>query len=143
MRKPAADVRIEGYTPEELLALPDTDLDGLLAHDRPIVFRVGSATILGQVRVVAGAIVVEVAHVDGGGEGVLPVLWNVVSGIARRRNWERVEWIVHATRCAKPNPALRRVLQRKGFTLCELPTIGQVYFLAVDVPSAAGAPGVE
>jgi hypothetical protein len=63
--------------------------------------------------------------------------------IARRRGWERVEWIVHATRCANPNPALRRVLQRKGFTLRELPTVGQVYFMAVEVPSAAGSQSAE
>jgi hypothetical protein len=143
MSKRSADVRIEGYTPEEILALPDEDLDGLLSHDGPIVFRAGSATILGQVRVVTGALVVELAHVDGGGEGVLLALWNVAMAIARRREWERVEWIVHATRCANPNPALRRVLLRKGFTLRELPTIGQVYFLAVDVPEAAGPHGAE
>jgi hypothetical protein len=132
------ELLIEGYTRDEILALPDAELAQLVTYDRPVVFRAGSATILGQVRVERRALIIEIAHIDGGREGVLPTLWLLGPGLARRLNLERVEWLVHATRCAKPNPALRRVLERRGFTVRELPTIGPVYFLAIEVQ-----PGVE
>jgi hypothetical protein len=142
MSERSAEVRIEGYAPEEILALPAEELDELLRYDRPVVFHAGSATILAQFRVELGALVVEVAHVDGGGEGVFPVLWRLMTGLARRQpDVDRVEWIVHATRCANPNPALRRVLDRKGYTVRDLPTIGRVYFMAVDVSHSAAPRG--
>jgi hypothetical protein len=127
------ELRIEGYTRQEILALPDAELAQIITYDRPVVFRAGSATVLGQVRVDRTTLVIEIAHVDGGGEGVLPALWSLGPGIARRLNLERVEWLVHATRCANPNLALRRVLERRGFTVHELPTIGQLYFHAVEL----------
>jgi hypothetical protein len=131
-----AELRIEGYTLEEILKLPSEEVDAFLSCGGPIVFQAGSATILGQVRAESGVLVVEIAHVDGGGEGVLLALWTLARAHARRRNLERVEWIVHATRCANPNPVLQRVLERKGFMIRELPKIGRVFFLAVDSSTA-------
>jgi hypothetical protein len=134
------EVLIEGYTRDEILALPVADLEHLVALDRPIVFRTGSATILGQARVSDGSLAIEIAHVDGGGEGILPALWSLGPGIAHRLGLRRVEWLVHATRCARPNPALRRVLERKGFELRELPVIGAVFVLSVEVPRSPAHP---
>jgi hypothetical protein len=31
-----------------------------------------------------------------------------------------VEWVVHAVHCSKPNPKLKRVLERKGFIIKEV-----------------------
>jgi hypothetical protein len=85
-----AEILIEGYTREELLALPRGTLEDLVAYNRPIVFKVGSATLLGQVRVERGALIVEIAHVDGGGEGVLPTLSALAPGIAKKLDLARV-----------------------------------------------------
>jgi hypothetical protein len=46
---------------------------------------------------------------------------------ARAEQFTSVEWLVHATRCAQPNPRLPQVLQRMGFTIEELPVRGLVY----------------
>jgi hypothetical protein len=122
-------VLVEGYSPEELLALPAEDLDSLILIDTPVVFRVGSAEILGQFRLKPDTLVMELAQIDGGGEGVLPALWLLAERYARQRNLSQVEWLVHAIYCAKPNLKLRRILQRRGFVIEELPETGEVYRL--------------
>jgi len=114
------EILIEGYTPEEILAVPDDQLDALVLCDEPIVFRAGTAQILGEFRVVNDSLEIELAQIEGGGEGVLPTLWTLADRYARRRELKRVEWIVHALNCAKPNPKLRRVLERKGFSIARV-----------------------
>src|SRR5262245_40106865 len=101
-------IRIEGYTPDELLAALDEDIESLLFSGSPLVFRAGSATVLGQFGVEANRLVLELAQIDGGGEGVLPSLAALAQRYARRRKLDAVEWLVYATACAKPNLKLRR-----------------------------------
>ena len=108
-------IRIEGYTVDDLLALPDAELHGLALSGKPIAFRVGTADVLGQFTVVGDRLTVELAHVDGGGEGVLPTIANLADRFARQRRLRTVEWIVHALTCASPNLDLRRLLERRGF----------------------------
>lgn len=57
----------------------------------------------------------ELAHIDGGGEGVLSTITTALRRIAERRGLREVEWLVYATNCATPNPRLRRVLERSGY----------------------------
>lgn len=73
-------VLIEGYTSEEILAVPDEQLDAF-----------------------------------------------VLTRIARRRTLKEIEWLVHATNCARPNPKLRRVLERRGFEVVQHPQRGACY----------------
>jgi hypothetical protein len=120
-------VLIEGQTPDELLELPEGELDALVLTGKPVAFRAGTAEILGQFEVVDGRLVVELAHIDGGGEGVLPTLRLVARRLARRRGYTGVEWVVHATRCAQPNPKLLRALERSGFQIREVPGKGACY----------------
>lgn len=40
-------VLLEGYTPDEILSLPDTLLDDIALSGEPLVFQVGSARVLG------------------------------------------------------------------------------------------------
>jgi len=44
-----------------------------------------------------------------------------------KRVHSAVEWIVHAAHCAKPDLTLRRVLERRGFVISKLPTVGEAY----------------
>jgi hypothetical protein len=120
-------VRIEGLTPDEILALPDEDLDALVLTDAPLVLSAGSAQILGQFRIQDGFLVVELAQIDGGGEGVLPALARVAERYAEKRQLAGVEWIVHAVHCARPNLKLRRVLERRGFVVREVAGVGEAY----------------
>src|SRR5262249_2719459 len=114
-------ITIEGYTPEAILALPDEQINALVFTGQPLVFHVGSATILGEFRRSADRITLELAQIDGGGEGVLPTLWRLAERYAQLHDLHYVEWVVHAINCAQPNPKLRRVLMRRGFTICEIP----------------------
>ena len=127
-------INIEGYTPDEILGLPDEQLDGFVLTGEPLVFRAGSAEILAEFKIHGGSLLVELAQIDGGGEGVLPVLTSLAHRYARRRGLEKVEWVVHALNCAKPNPKLRRVMERRGFVVTDVDGVGKAYYHAYEVP---------
>ncbi len=63
----------EGFTEDELLGLPSETLEGLILTGEPLVFRAGSATILGSFRVRKDSLVVELAQIDCGGEGSVDI----------------------------------------------------------------------
>ena len=63
---------------EELLALPAETVEQLMLTGEPIVFRAGSAFLLASFRVSGDVLVVELAQIEGGGEGVLPALASLV-----------------------------------------------------------------
>lgn len=126
----SCNVTIEGYSADELLSLPDHELDRLLLTEDPIVFSAGTANVLGHFRVHDSVLTVELAHIDGGGEGILQVISAFVERYCRTRCLGEMEWIVHATKCAKPNLRLKRVLGQRGFEIRDVPGIGEVYYLA-------------
>jgi len=129
-------VRIEGQTPDELLGWPADELDDLVFAGRPIVVRVGTAEVLVECRRRGGDhLVVDLAHIDGGGEGALPALAQFVAKFAQSRGFRQIEWLVRATNCARPNEKLRRVLVRRGFHIEQHPEFGQCYFKATVVGS--------
>ena len=128
----AATITIEGHTPEELLAALTPEMEPLVFSGDPVVFQAGSARILGQFSLGSDALVVELAHIDGGGEGVLPTLAILAQRYARKRGIGKVEWFVYATHCARPNPKLRRVLERRGFVVREVAGKGPCYYQAVE-----------
>lgn len=129
-------ILIEGLPADEIMALPDAELETLVMTDVPIVFTVGSAELLGKFRVESAKLVVELGHIDGGGEGVLPLLWRLSECYARRRGLEQIEWIVHALTCESPNLKLQRILERRGFEAKEISGSGLVYWLLHPLPPA-------
>jgi hypothetical protein len=129
-------VKIEGQTPDELLSLPADELDQLAFAGRPIVVHVGTAEVLVECRRRGATLVIDVAHIDGGGEGALPALTRFIGQFARSRGFRKIEWLVRATNCARPNPKLQRVLVRRGFQVLEHPEFGQCYFKLATVGSS-------
>jgi hypothetical protein len=127
-------VLLEGYTADEILSLPDALLDAIALSGEPTVFRFGTAEVLGSFQIDGTQLIVELAQIEGGGEGVLPALWVLTERYARQRGLSAVEWIVHAVNCAKPNPKLRRVLVRRGFQVQDVPWRGQAYYLLHPLP---------
>jgi hypothetical protein len=125
--KTATRILVEGLSPDDILGMPDADLDELLLRKERIVFSVGTAEILASFRIRESTLTAEIGHIDGGGEGVLPFLWLLVGRLAEKRRLSEVEWLVHAVRCPRPNTKLRRVLERKGFTIRDVPGSGTVY----------------
>jgi hypothetical protein len=128
-------VLVEGYTVDGVLALPNEDLEAIVLRDEPMVFKAGSANMLGKFKVRDGTLFIELAHIDGGGEGALPSVASLASRYAKRESLPFIEWRVHALHCAKPNMKLRRVLERRGFTVREIEGVGECYWLKV--PSGA------
>jgi hypothetical protein len=110
-------IKIEGYTADELIKLGDEQIENFALCNDPIAFRIGSAEVLGQFRIADETLVIELAQIDGGGEGVLPTLWSLVERYGSRRRLKKIEWIAHALNCAVPNLKLRRLLERKGFVI--------------------------
>ncbi len=49
-------IDIEGYTPEEILGLPDEQLDAFVPAGKPLVFRAGSDEVLGEFKVIDGSL---------------------------------------------------------------------------------------
>ena len=127
------EIDIEGYAGDEILNLPDEQLDAFVLSGRPIVFRAGSAEILGEFKIKGETLSVELAHIDGGGEGVLPALTSLAQRYAKKRGLKNVEWIVHALNCAEPNLKLRRVMERRGFQIVEIEGVGKAYYQAHEV----------
>ncbi|MCR5870415.1 MULTISPECIES: hypothetical protein [unclassified Sphingomonas] len=108
-------MEIEGLTPAALRALPSDELNALLAFGRPITFRIGSATVLAEFNKDDDCLTVNLAHIDGGGEGVLVSLWKLVTAFAKDRGYHCVLWNVHALTCDNPNPRLQKFLCERGF----------------------------
>ena len=78
---------------------------------------------------------VELAQIEGGGEGVLISLASLAKRYVTLRKLSGVEWIIHAGTCAKPNLKLRRVLERRGFVVKNVDGVGEAYYLWEAVPN--------
>jgi len=111
------------------LALPPADLRDFLFTGKPLIFKVGSAQLLGEFRLQENRLVIELAHIDGGGEGALPTIAVLAEKYAKQNNLMGVEWVVHAINCANPNLKLRRVLERRGFQIKDVPGLGEAFYL--------------
>jgi hypothetical protein len=124
---PRREILFEGLTDDQILSLPRETIEELIIFGEPIVFRTGSATVLGSFRKVADRLIIELAQIEGGGEGVLLSLASVARRYAVMQGLKAIEWIVHAVTCAKPNLKLRQVLERRGFVIKEVEGIGPAY----------------
>jgi hypothetical protein len=122
------EIMFEGFSQDQILALPPSDIESLVLTGEPLVLRIGSATILGKFRVTNGLLRVELAQIEEGGEGVLVALWVLARRFAGLRGLSGVEWIVHAIHCASPNMKLRRVLQKRGFSIRNVEGSGEAYY---------------
>jgi hypothetical protein len=124
-----SEVLFEGYTEEEILTLPKEQVEAMILTGETVVFRTGTAEILGEFRVDNNRLRIELAQIEGGGEGVLLRLGALARRFGHLNQLSAIEWIVHAVHCAKPNLKLRRVLERRGFVVSKLPAIGEAYYL--------------
>jgi hypothetical protein len=138
------EILIEGFRPEDLPGALGSELEAEVMNGRPVVARVGTAEVLISLALSGGLFRAELAHVDGGGEGVLPTLISVIFRLARRHAADEIEWLVFATNCARPNPKLHALLERRGFKVQEVPDRGSCYYRRDRVagnPSSSGLSG--
>jgi hypothetical protein len=132
---PGHEVLFEGFREEEILGLPAETLEGLIILGEPLVFRAGTATVLGSFKIFADRLVIELAQIEGGGEGVLIALGSLARRYALLNKLVAVEWIVHAVSCAKPNLKLRKTLERRGFIVEQVADVGIAYHLIDAIPN--------
>ena len=123
------EVLFEGLSEQEILALPHEHVEKLILLGEPLVFRAGSAELLGSFKIASDHLVIELAQIEGGGEGVLISLASLAKRYVTLRKLSGVEWIIHAVTCAKPNLKLRRVLERRGFVVKNVDGVGEAYYL--------------
>ena len=102
-------------------------VDELVFNGEAVVVNIGSAQILGQFSLQDDVMVIELAQIDGGGEGVLPAIGSLASKLAKQRDIRGIEWQVHAVTCAQPNLKLHKMLVRRGFEIRKVDGIGEVY----------------
>ena len=120
-------ITFNGLTSDEILALPDEVLERSVLSGEELVFEAGSAEVLGRFWISKRSLVLELGHIDGGGEGVLPTIAALAQRFATRRRLETIDWRVHAVNCPKPNLKLRRLLERRGFRITDVAGTGVCY----------------
>ena len=123
-----SSMKIEGVTVREILDWPEYYFDELVLLDDPIVVQIGSTEVLGQFSLKNQILVVELAQIDGGGEGVLRSISVVAQHIAKIKKAKRIDCIVYATNCAVPNLKLRAYLEKVGFEVKNIEQKGEAYF---------------
>jgi hypothetical protein len=96
--KSTKQLTIEGFTPEQILALSDEELNKLVFIDEPIVFKAGSAEIIGKFYLKPDTLVLELAQIEGGRSvlqlfkrsffgaafGATPIIGQIFKGRARK-----------------------------------------------------------
>ncbi|WP_245442565.1 hypothetical protein [Mesorhizobium hawassense] len=130
-------IEIEGVSLEALRMLSHPDQDALLSFARPVSFTMGSATVLAEFNKDGSELIVNLAHIDGGGEGVLLILWKAVRGYATERGYRSIRWNVHALTCARPNPRLQRLLRTHGFDEVDDPSYGPIFSRTIQLSVTA------
>ena len=123
---PKRELLIDGIKPNELVGLED--LEAYALAGRPIVFSVGQAEVLAEFSKSEKVLSVEIAVVEQGGEGVLPVLIDTIERAALIREFAAIEWSVLARNCSIPNPKLMRVLEKIGFEVRRFDSGTELYW---------------
>jgi hypothetical protein len=83
---PKREVLFEGLSEEEILSLPKEEIEQFILVGEPIVFRAGSAVLLGSFKLNSNRLIIELAQIEGGGEGVLTSLASLAKRYAKLHN---------------------------------------------------------
>ena len=124
---------IEGESLKEILSWPEHYFDELVLIDDPVVLNIGTAEVLGQFAIKNDVLVVELAQIDGGGEGVLPAISRIAKRVAQMKSIKTIDCVVHAINCAEPNLKLRAHLIKTGFEIKNVSGKGEAYFKKINV----------
>lgn len=124
-----SELLIEGYSTEELSNLiGSNEFEELIFSNKPVVVNAGSAEILAQFHKEDNELHIDLAHIDGGGEGVLVSINSLAKKYALNKKITVINWYVNATNCANPNPKLQRILKLKKYEVQTFPGKGSVFF---------------
>ncbi|HYF03232.1 MAG TPA: hypothetical protein VEC36_07640 [Patescibacteria group bacterium] len=125
----ANEILIEGNNANQLLEMLDEpSFKNEIISGKPIVFKIGNAQILAQFEENDNSAVIDLVHIDGGGEGVLLAFINLAKSYCRTNNIHKTYWYIHARNCANPNQKLQRILELKNFKKRFIQGRGDVFF---------------
>lgn len=122
-------IRIEGYTLDDILQFPVEELLEYVESSAPVIVAIGSAEVLCEFRIQNGTLVAVMAHIDGGGEGVLRAAHRLLADTAYRMGCTDLKLVATAVNCAEPNLKLRRLLERLNFGVESTEEYGEAYVL--------------
>lgn len=131
-RKP---IRIEGFVLDEILQFPIEDLLEYVEASTPVIVAIGSAEVLCEFRIQNGTLIAVLAHIDGGGEGVLRAAHRLLADAAHRTGCTDLKLVATAVNCAEPNLKLRRLLERLNFVVESTNDYGEAYVLNESIRS--------
>ena len=120
-------IEVEGFTPEELLALPADAISSFVFTDEPVTFRVGTCRDPWSLSYHRQPPCCGVSARRRRRRRVLVTIAALCTRYAHKRELAEIEWIVHAVHCARPNLALRRVPDNRGFQVRHISGIGPAY----------------
>lgn len=123
------EILIEGSNVNQLLELLDEpSFKNEVISGKPIVFKIGNAEILAQFEQIDNSAIVDLVHIDGGGEGVLFAFINLAKSYCRKNSIHKISWYIHARNCANPNRKLQRILELKNFEKKYIEHRGEIFF---------------
>ena len=128
-------IAIEGFRPEEIVALPDDQIHEYVFRGEPVVFRVGEVEIQGHFQSDADRLVATLTRVDPGGEAIVPSVTALLSRYARLRQITWIEWEVQAEGQGDPDSVLGQILLGRGFAVAETDGPSVTYRLRQKVDS--------
>ena len=122
-------ISIEGFRPEEIVALPDDQIHEYVFQGDKVVFLVGEAQLHGEFRRENDRLVALLSEISFGGEEIIPSLAALLSRYARLRQIPWIAWEVHVTKAVAKNGNLGQILDQRGYHLEDVPGVGKVYRL--------------
>ncbi len=120
-------ITIEGFRPEEIVALPDDQVHEFVFHAGPVVFRVGEVEIRGEFLRETDRLVAVLTRIGPGGETLIPSLAALLSRYARLRQVPWIDWKVCTSGGNAPPKALIHHLVQRGFILADATPSAEVY----------------
>jgi len=126
-------ISIEGFRPEEIVALPDDQIHEYVFQGDHVVFVVGSAELHGEFQRQDDRLVARLTQINRSGEDIIPSVAALLSRYARLRQIPRIEWEIHPNADAERDGNLQEVLAQRGFHL-EIDSVGgRIYRLTQKV----------
>lgn len=126
-------ISIEGFRPEEIVALPDDQIHEYVFQGDHVVFVVGTVEIHGEFRRQDDRLVALLTQISHAGEDIIPSVAALLSRYARLRQIPRIDWEIHTNTNAERDGNLEQALAERGFRV-EIDSVGgKIYRMTQEV----------
>ena len=112
--------------------------DAAVESGEPLVFRTDTGELEAAFSVTGDALVMTVARVTGDERALFGLLAILALRCARARGLSDIETHLVVPRRSRLKPSLRRAVERRGFTVREVPGRGACYVQVMQLPRKTG-----